>query len=180
MCEAVTAAHIKVPAEKSLLLQVAWPRDEWERRQVTGLCWADTRDMAADGLTKRVILRAAHRAIMEDEWRSEHETACWRLLSPLGGRDAHWGMRRSATEGEFAQMSRRPAASANEDGDGPGHDQSRSEDWRTAASSRQRGTPGSTREPLATNQGVRVESMRRADDIAYEARCIKAEIEVAR
>ena len=55
---AVTASNIKVPREKSLLGHLQYLREKIDRRVFEALIWCDTRDMAADGLTKGSIDRS--------------------------------------------------------------------------------------------------------------------------
>ena len=62
--DAVTAAHVKPPAEKPLLLQVQWLREQLDRQVLTTIIWLDTRDMLADGMTKGSVDRKQIRAAM--------------------------------------------------------------------------------------------------------------------
>ena len=79
--EAITAQHIKTPAEKGLLLQLLWLRERLDLGQLGGLAWVDTRDMVSDGLTKGSVDRSRLQELMRGRWTVEHEPYCWR--SPL-------------------------------------------------------------------------------------------------
>ena len=60
---ALAASPIKVPQEKSFLLNLLWIADHIRTGLLKSLSWSDTRDMIADGLTKGLIDRALlHRA----------------------------------------------------------------------------------------------------------------------
>ena len=61
---AVTAPHVKVPAEPSLLLHVCWLRALLVSKRLQFLFWVDTRSMVADGLTKSSVSRDLLTAIM--------------------------------------------------------------------------------------------------------------------
>ena len=56
---AVTATFIKTPADNSCLLQLLALREHINVGTLSVLCWCDTRDMIADGLTKDSIDRSA-------------------------------------------------------------------------------------------------------------------------
>ena len=57
--EAICADPIKVPTEKTLYIHLLVARDRLDRKVVTRLCWIDTVDMLADGLTKGNVDRSA-------------------------------------------------------------------------------------------------------------------------
>ena len=56
---AVTATFIKTPADNSCLLQLLALREHINVGTLSVLCWCDTRDMIADGLTKGAVDRTA-------------------------------------------------------------------------------------------------------------------------
>ena len=66
---AVTAPHVKVPAEPSLLLHVNWLRALLVKNRLYRLFWCDTRVMVSDALTKgsvtRDLITAAMRGSLE-------------------------------------------------------------------------------------------------------------------
>jgi hypothetical protein len=63
LIRALAASSIKVPQEKSFLLNLLWIADHIRTGLLKSLSWSDTRDMIADGLTKGSIDRALlHRA----------------------------------------------------------------------------------------------------------------------
>ena len=61
---AVTAPNVKVPAEPSLLLHVAWLRSLLMNQRLRRLYWSDTRAMIADALTKGSVTRELLTAVM--------------------------------------------------------------------------------------------------------------------
>ena len=61
---AVSATFIKQPAEKSLLFHIQYMRELLDKHMIRYLLWVDTRDMAADGLTKGAVARDALHEIM--------------------------------------------------------------------------------------------------------------------
>ena len=61
---AVSATFIKQPAEKSLLCHIQYMRELLDKHIIRYLLWVDTRDMAADGLTKGAVARDALHEIM--------------------------------------------------------------------------------------------------------------------
>ena len=68
---AVTATHIKIPAEKSLLSHVQYVRELLDRKIIDALLWFDTRDMTADAHTKGIISRELLlRSMKGDYWES--------------------------------------------------------------------------------------------------------------
>jgi hypothetical protein len=60
----IQSKHVKLPAEKSLTIQLQWLREQVQRGSIKYLVWMDTRDMAADGLTKGSCERELLHAIM--------------------------------------------------------------------------------------------------------------------
>ena len=74
----VTAAQLKVPAEKGLWSHVQYLRELLDNGVLFSLYWIDTRDMHADGLTKGSVDRAALIAIMSGIARFQHEFKSWR------------------------------------------------------------------------------------------------------
>jgi hypothetical protein len=63
LIRALAASSIKVPQEKSFLLNLVWIAEHIRTGLLKSLSWTDTRDMIADGLTKGSIDRALlHRA----------------------------------------------------------------------------------------------------------------------
>ena len=75
---AVTATHIKIPAEKSLLSHVQYVRELLDRSIIHSLLWFDTRDMGADGMTKGSVDRKAITSIMSGSNLQEHPFRVWR------------------------------------------------------------------------------------------------------
>ena len=78
---AATAHQIKIPAEKSLVSHVQFLRELLDRGVLHRLWWLDTRDMAADGLTKGSIDREAVHSIMDGVMFLKQKSQTWR--SPL-------------------------------------------------------------------------------------------------
>ena len=78
---AATAHQIKIPAEKSLVSHVQFLRELLDRGVLHRLWWLDTRDMAADGLTKGSIDRMAVHSIMDGVMMLQQKSQTWR--SPL-------------------------------------------------------------------------------------------------
>ena len=74
---AATAALIKIPAEKSLLCHVQFPRELLDRLVLHMRMWFDTRDMCADGLTKGAVERTAIHFIMDGTLKVSHEPKIW-------------------------------------------------------------------------------------------------------
>ena len=58
LIKVLAAASIKVPQEKSFLLNLLWLADHTRTGVLKTLSWSDTRDMLAEGLTKGSIDRA--------------------------------------------------------------------------------------------------------------------------
>ena len=75
---AVTALHVKAPAEKALLTHVQYLRELLDRSILKYIVWFDTRDMTADGLTKGACERAAIHKVMagtyQVQWKQERWT----------------------------------------------------------------------------------------------------------
>ena len=61
---AIVAPNLKIPAEPSLLLHVAWLRALLRSKRLKALFWSDTRSMVADALTKGSVSRELVRAVM--------------------------------------------------------------------------------------------------------------------
>ena len=64
---------LDVEVDNAMLSHVQYLRELLDLRVVDGLCWADTRDMIADGLTKGAIAGALLLAAMEGRYRLQHE-----------------------------------------------------------------------------------------------------------
>ena len=75
---AVTATFIKQPAEKSLLCHAQYLRELLDKRVLHHIFWIDTRDMAADGLTKGAVARDALHEFMEGHMFLRHEYEQWK------------------------------------------------------------------------------------------------------
>ena len=63
---------IKQPAEKSLLCHIQYMRELLDKHIIRYLLWVDTRDMAADGLTKGAVARDALHEIMAGDMIVRH------------------------------------------------------------------------------------------------------------
>ena len=74
---AVTATHVKAPAEKALLSHVQYLRELLDRRILKYLVWFDTRDMTADGLTKGAVEREALHDVMSGGYQALHKQERW-------------------------------------------------------------------------------------------------------
>ena len=74
---AITASVTKTPAEKSLLTHVLYLRELLDTKVIQYLAWVDTRDMAADGLTKGAVSRESIHNLMSGSIRLNHESAVW-------------------------------------------------------------------------------------------------------
>ena len=77
---AVTAAHIKIPAEKALLGHLQFLRELLDKGVINALYWVDTRDMVADGMTKGSVARDAILRAMSGSIIVSHAVKEW---SPL-------------------------------------------------------------------------------------------------
>ena len=76
-----TATYIKAPAEKGLLSHVQYLRELMDNRVLDALAWQDTRDMAADGLTKGSVERTLLHKLMNGELTFQHAPKVWRPLT---------------------------------------------------------------------------------------------------
>ena len=74
---AVTATFIKTPAEKSLLCHVQFLRELLDRGVLKTMCWIDTRDMVADGLTKGAVDRTLLHCAMDGKFTLQREVKPW-------------------------------------------------------------------------------------------------------
>ena len=74
---AVTATYIKAPAEKNLLSHIQFVRELLDSGVLKTIQWIDTRDMAADGLTKGTIDRNALHDIMNGFRKYQHAYEEW-------------------------------------------------------------------------------------------------------
>ena len=74
---ALSAARVKPPAEKPLLLQVQWLREQLDRLVLSTLTWCDTRDMLADGMTKGAVERTLLRKAMSGLVRFTQAFKSW-------------------------------------------------------------------------------------------------------
>ena len=70
---AIVMDHPKIPAEKSLLVQLQWMTEQLLTKKLKALVWLDTRDMCSDGLTKGSIDREALHNIMTGHLHICHE-----------------------------------------------------------------------------------------------------------
>ena len=84
---AVTARFIKPPAEKSLLCHAQYLRELLDKHIIQQIFWVDTRDMAADGLTKGAVARDALHELMEGSMYLRH--ACEQWTCKLKGKQLH-------------------------------------------------------------------------------------------
>ncbi len=71
---ALQCQNLKVPAEKTLMLQLLWLQELLESGQLRGLTWCDTRDMSADGLGKGAVARDALRDVLAGRLKFHFET----------------------------------------------------------------------------------------------------------
>jgi len=74
---AVTATFIKTPAEKSLLCHIQFIRELLDRGVYQAMCWLDTRDMLADGLTKGCVDRSLLHLAMDGHFQFKHDVKVW-------------------------------------------------------------------------------------------------------
>ena len=81
---AVAAPTIKTPAENGLLLHLKRVREQLNTNQLYDMCWADTRSMAARGMTKGAIDRRAIHDALDGKWQLDQPLKVWR--SPLAAR----------------------------------------------------------------------------------------------
>jgi hypothetical protein len=75
---ATTAGNVKEPAEKALYNHVLYLRELLDTDVLDALWWIDTRDMAADGLTKGAVERTILHLVMDGTLPMEHEAKVWR------------------------------------------------------------------------------------------------------
>ena len=81
---AIAAPNIMTPAESGLLVHLKWMREQLDSNQLWCICWADTRSMAADGLTKGTVDRQALHDILNGIWQLNQPLKVWR--SPMAAR----------------------------------------------------------------------------------------------
>ena len=75
--QAVTAIHVKVPAETSLLSHLQYLRELLDKHILSRLFWFDTRDMLADGLTKGSIDRFALSTVCSGTMAQSQRSQSW-------------------------------------------------------------------------------------------------------
>ena len=81
--DAVTAAVVKVPADKHLFLHVRKLREFLDSKQLHRLWWVDTRMMATDGMTKGSIDRSMIMDVARGVWKHEGQPAAsWPKRQP--------------------------------------------------------------------------------------------------
>ena len=68
----LVAAHLKLPAEKSTFYHLAYLREKLVNGVIRSYNWIDTRDMAADGLTKGAVDRAQLAMLMDGSFVLKH------------------------------------------------------------------------------------------------------------
>ena len=85
---AITATHIKIPSEKSLLSHVQYVRELLDHRTVHSIYWQDTRDLVADALTKGSCPRDNLCACMNGSLGMSHEVKQWKPLLASTSEDA--------------------------------------------------------------------------------------------
>ena len=83
MFAAVTATFIKQPAEKSLLCHVQYLRELLDKKVLNYIIWLDTRDMAADGLTKGAVTRDLLHALMDGHNNIKHTFEQWQCKAKM-------------------------------------------------------------------------------------------------
>ena len=71
---AIAASTVKVPSEKNLAGHLFWLRELLDKKVITHIQWADTRDMSSDGHTKGSIDRQMLLDIMLGKFAYQHET----------------------------------------------------------------------------------------------------------
>ena len=74
----VTANHIKIPAEKSLLSHLQFVRELLDRGILSILGWTDTRDMLADAMTKGAVDRDRIELALDGYLRMDYEAKVWK------------------------------------------------------------------------------------------------------
>ena len=73
----ITATFIKTPADNSVLFHLKYIRELLDNKVLAAMCWTDTRDMMADGLTKGTIDRQALHEAMSGLCSVGHEMKLW-------------------------------------------------------------------------------------------------------
>ena len=84
---AITATHIKIPSEKSLLSHVQYVRELLDYRTIHSIYWQDTRDLVADALTKGSCSRDNLCACMNGSIVMSHELKQWKPLLASSSED---------------------------------------------------------------------------------------------
>ena len=74
---AITALALKAPAEKGLLAHVQFIRELLDNGVLSALNWIDTRDMAADGLTKGAVDRDQLHDVMDGTLKFNQSVKTW-------------------------------------------------------------------------------------------------------
>ena len=69
----LAAQHLKLPAEKGTFYHLAYLREKLVTGVISSYSWTDTRDMAADGLTKGSADRTALASIMDGHYKLHYE-----------------------------------------------------------------------------------------------------------
>ena len=77
---AVSARHVKQPADKSLWIHVQYLRELLDDHTVDTIRWIDTQDMASDGLTKGSVDREALDQVMAGKYVYKQEALRWRAV----------------------------------------------------------------------------------------------------
>ena len=85
---AITATHIKIPSEKSLLSHVQYVRELLDYRTIHSIYWQDTRDLVADALTKGSCSRDNLCACMNGSLGMSHEVKQWKPLLASSSEDS--------------------------------------------------------------------------------------------
>ena len=75
--QAVTAIHVKVPSETSLLSHAQYVKELFDVLVLQQLFWFGTCDMLADGLTKGSIHRSALTSVCAGTMTTTKETKSW-------------------------------------------------------------------------------------------------------
>ena len=71
---AIAATTVKIPAEKNLAGHLFWLRELIDRKVLSQIQWADTRDMSSDGHTKGSIDRQMLLDVMLGKFTYQHKT----------------------------------------------------------------------------------------------------------
>ena len=79
---AVTASMVKIPADRSLFVHVAYLRELLDRNVVRAMVWLDTRDMMPDGLTKGTVARDLLHTLMAGTMVVAHPAEAWVSKKP--------------------------------------------------------------------------------------------------